>query len=86
MGNWCARLSRSIADLAASIPRGARQLTPAPLTSQTSRQQIPSASGANNAHIRRKSVIPLDASVLKELASHRSLDDVVCVVDHPWSR
>ena len=63
-------MQRQFPEVRGAVP--ARTLTP-----QTSRQQIAPASGANNAHIRRKSVIPLDASVLKELASHRSLDDVV---------
>jgi len=34
-----------------------------------------SASGAQQPHIRRKSTIPIDAAILRELAQHRSLDD-----------
>ncbi|KAK4053660.1 serine/threonine-protein phosphatase 2A 56 kDa regulatory subunit delta isoform [Microbotryomycetes sp. JL201] len=33
------------------------------------------ASGGHGPHVRRKSVIPVDASILKELATHKSLDD-----------
>jgi len=41
---------------------------------ETARRQLPGSSQANN-HVRRKSVIPLDASVLQELAAHKSLAD-----------
>lgn len=51
---------------------------------ETVRQQLPNAgSGAPPGaavpaqHMRRKSVIPIDSSVLKELAVHKSLDDTV---------
>lgn len=47
---------------------------------ETARQQVPTPGGANAAaaqHMRRKSVIPIDSSVLKELAVHKSLDDTV---------
>ncbi|KAM0792140.1 hypothetical protein ACM66B_004839 [Microbotryomycetes sp. NB124-2] len=33
------------------------------------------ASSGHGPHVRRKSVIPVDASILKELATHKSLDD-----------
>ncbi|WAR56342.1 hypothetical protein PtB15_7B190 [Puccinia triticina] len=53
---------------------------------ETARQQVagaapaagPAAAGSAAAqHMRRKSVIPIDSSVLKELAVHKSLDDTV---------
>ncbi|KAM0756299.1 protein phosphatase 2A regulatory B subunit [Meredithblackwellia eburnea MCA 4105] len=42
---------------------------------ETARKQIPGPGPGQQPHVRRKSVIPLDASILKELASHKSLDD-----------
>lgn len=49
---------------------------------ETARQQVvstvPGAAAAGSAqHMRRKSVIPIDSSVLSELAVHKSLDDTV---------
>jgi hypothetical protein len=44
---------------------------------ETSRQRVSSPQGAQGAagqHMRRKSAIPVDPSVLRELAGHRSLD------------
>ncbi|KAK4048740.1 serine/threonine-protein phosphatase 2A 56 kDa regulatory subunit delta isoform [Microbotryomycetes sp. JL221] len=37
--------------------------------------QTAGSSAAHGPHVRRKSVIPVDASILKELATHKSLDD-----------
>lgn len=40
---------------------------------ETARRQVPGPGGPNSQpHVRRKSVIPLDASILRELASHKS--------------
>ncbi|CAH7685723.1 phosphatase 2A regulatory B subunit-domain-containing protein [Phakopsora pachyrhizi] len=47
---------------------------------ETARQQVApggTVPGAQQQHMRRKSVIPIDSSVLKELAGHKSLDDTV---------
>lgn len=38
---------------------------------ETARRQIPGVGAGQQPHVRRKSVIPLDASILKELASHK---------------
>lgn len=47
----------------------------------------PPAASSNNAggaaHIRRKSVIPIDQSILRELASHKSLDDGPLIGQQP---
>lgn len=42
---------------------------------ETARRQLPGPVPGQQPHVRRKSVIPLDAAVLRELASHKSLDD-----------
>ncbi|SGY75033.1 BQ5605_C005g03396 [Microbotryum silenes-dioicae] len=42
---------------------------------ETARKQLPGSNGPQAPHVRRKSVIPVDASILKELASHKPLDD-----------
>lgn len=42
---------------------------------ETARRQVPVPGSNQQPHVRRKSVIPLDASILRELASHKS-----CVV------
>ncbi|KAK4698820.1 serine/threonine-protein phosphatase 2A regulatory subunit B', partial [Phenoliferia sp. Uapishka_3] len=39
---------------------------------ETARRQVPGPGPNMQPHVRRKSVIPLDASILKELASHKS--------------
>ena len=39
---------------------------------ETARRQVPGPGPNQQPHVRRKSVIPLDASILKELASHKS--------------
>lgn len=40
---------------------------------ETARRQVPGPGGTGSQpHVRRKSVIPLDASILRELASHKS--------------
>jgi hypothetical protein len=48
---------------------------------ETTRTQIPSATTGSAPHVRRKSVIPLDAAILRELASHKryvsSLEDTL---------
>ena len=39
---------------------------------ETARRQVPGPGPNQQPHVRRKSVIPLDASILRELASHKS--------------
>lgn len=71
--SWCVLLR-----LLSSVGRGERVLT---LMNQqpeafpeTARRQVPvpGQQGGGQPHVRRKSVIPLDATILKELASHKS--------------
>lgn len=40
---------------------------------ETSRQQV--GKNAESPHVRRKSVIPMDPTVLNELNAHKSLDE-----------
>ncbi|SCV69259.1 BQ2448_2279 [Microbotryum intermedium] len=50
---------------------------------ETARKQLPGSGGPQAPHVRRKSVIPVDASILKELASHKPLDDAPLIGSRP---
>ncbi|GAA5833911.1 hypothetical protein JCM11251_006008 [Rhodosporidiobolus azoricus] len=49
---------------------------------ETARRTIGAPAPGSQPHVRRKSVIPIDPSVLKELQGHKSLDDAPLIAPH----
>ncbi|GAA5900744.1 hypothetical protein JCM6882_007654 [Rhodosporidiobolus microsporus] len=49
---------------------------------ETARRSIGAPAPGSQPHVRRKSVIPIDPSVLKELQGHKSLDDAPLIAPH----
>jgi hypothetical protein len=67
-GSWCV-LKRAMFLSRANLTPSRQHTFP-----ETSRQQISAQGQGVGQHMRRKSAIPVDPSVLRELAGHRSLD------------
>jgi len=53
-----------------------------PFPEQLGADQPTSPNGTQNLHIRRRSALPVDPSVLKDLQAHRSLDDTPMMPKH----